>query len=346
MKEDGKVTKEIMDLQLFAEGGNAGAGAGAGEGAASPGTEAGEGAATPKAPVFKSSRRGAKADPFANVIFGKQGTEGKGAPEPARKQGKAGTEPAAPPVDRNAAFDQLMKGEYKDLFDARMQDARKQGEDSMRGDAERYRQLSPLLEILGRKHGITPDYSGNFDLNKLSAAVKAEDDNYWAEEALRTGEDKDVLKQKHEREQLVARLQRENASLREAEQRRLGEERARKTYAMWTDQAAKAKNVYPSLDLNKELAGNPKFGELLRAGVDVKTAFEVIHKDEIMPAAMGYAAQHVEQKLGAKIAAQAARPRENGGNSPVQTKTDVASLTRAERREIAKRVARGERITF
>lgn len=342
MKEDGKVTKEIMDLQLFAEGGNAGAGAG--EGAASPGTEAGEGEATSKAPVFKSSRRGAKADPFANVIFGKQ--EGAAA-QKATETPKAETATETPKTtDRKAEFDKLMQGDYKDLFEQKLADARKQGEDSMRGDAERYRQLSPLLEILGRKHGITPDYSGNFDLNKLSAAVKAEDDNYWAEEALRTGEDKDVLKQKHEREQLVARLQRENASLREAEQRRLGEERARKTYAMWTDQAAKAKNVYPSLDLNKELAGNPKFGELLRAGVDVKTAFEVIHKDEIMPAAMGYAAQHVEQKLGAKIAAQAARPRENGGNSPVQVKTDVSSLTRAERREIAKRVARGERITF
>lgn len=333
--------KEVLDLQIFAEGGVASAGDGVGAAAAT----AAEGSESPQTPVFKSSRRGAKANPFANVVFGKQ--EGAAAQKAAGAP-KAETATEAPKVtDRKAEFDKLIQGDYKDLFEQKLADARKQGEDSQRGDADRYRQMSSVLEILGRKHGITPDAEGNYDLSKLSTAVQAEDDNYWNELAMRTGKDAKELKDAHYRTQRMMALEKENAALRAEEQRRKGEEQARKTFAGWMEQAEKAKTVYPSLDLHQELKGNPQFGELLRAGIDVKTAFEVIHKDEIMPAAMQYAAKTVEQSMANKIAAQAARPSENGSASgSVTVKTDVSKLTKAERKEIARRARNGERIVF
>ena len=85
---------------------------------------------------------------------------------------------------------------------------------------------------------------------------------------------------------------------------------------------------------------------LLNCGV--RTAYEVIHKDEIIPAAMHMTAKTVEQKLTNKIIAGGARPSENGNSSQGAsvTKSDVSQLTKADRAEIARRVARGEKISF
>ena len=74
------------------------------------------------------------------------------------------------------------------------------------------------------------------------------------------------------------------------------------------------KKVYPSFSLRAEM-NNPDFVNLLRSNVNVKTAYEVIHKDEIIPAAMQFTAQTVERKLANKIAANGARPTENGMSS-------------------------------
>ncbi len=117
-------------------------------------------------------------------------------------------------------------------------------------------------------------------------------------------------------------------------------------YALWTQQAKEARKLYPKLDLARELR-NKDFGELLLAGIDVRTAFEVVHKDEIIPAAMYYAASQVEQKLTNKLLAGARRPGENGSASgPAVSNSDVSRLTRQERREIIRRVQRGETISF
>jgi hypothetical protein len=113
------------------------------------------------------------------------------------------------------------------------------------------------------------------------------------------------------------------------------------------EQAESAKSVYPSFDLRTEMQ-NPQFVNLLRSNVDVKTAFEVLHKDEIIPAAMQYTAKTVEQKLTNKIIANGARPAENGNSSQSATvvKSDVSQLSKADREEIIRRVQRGEKIRF
>ena len=63
---------------------------------------------------------------------------------------------------------------------------------------------------------------------------------------------------------------------------------------------------------------------------------------------MQFTAKQVEQKLTNKIVANGARPTENGmtSQSASLTKSDVSQLTKADRAEIARRVARGEKIRF
>ena len=86
----------------------------------------------------------------------------------------------------------------------------------------------------------------------------------------------------------------------------------------------------------------------MRSGVDVKTAYEVVHKDEIIPAAMQIAAKTAEQKVVNKIRAGGARPMENGvqDQSASLVKTDVSQLSKADRAEIIRRAERGEKIRF
>ena len=142
-------------------------------------------------------------------------------------------------------------------------------------------------------------------------------------------------------------MERENADLRRQMQEQQTQENANKLYASWMNQAEEAKKVYPSFDLRAEME-NPKFVDLLRSNIDVRTAYEVLHNDEIIPAAMQFTAKTVESKIAKKIAANGARPSENGmsSNSAAVVKSDVSQLSKADREEIIRRVARGEKIRF
>ena len=306
----------ILNLQLFAEGGGDG-------GTGSEGTSG----ATATAAV--SQTKGAKSNPLANVKYGIQPTEE--AP-PAAKVEETPTE------DRNAKFEALIKGEYKDLYDAKMQDTiqkrLKSSKEAEKEAVDKYNTLTPMLEMLAEKYGV--------DATDAKALLKAieEDDSYYEEEALEKGITVEQLKG-------IRKMERENAELKRQMEEQNRKENASKVYAQWMEQAEKAKSVYPSFDLRAEMQ-NPQFLNLLRSNVDVKTAFEVLHKDEIIPAAMQYTAKTVEQKITNKIIANGARPAENGNASQSATvvKSDVSQLSKADREEIIRRVQRGEKIRF
>lgn len=301
----------ILNLQLFAEGTGGDGGTGS-EGAK------GE---TATAAV---SQKGVKSNPLANVVYGKQAEETSPTAEVVENT----------TVDRNAQFEALIKGEYKDLYDARVQDTIQKRLKSTKETVDKYEALSPTLEILAKKYGVDAT-----DIKALNKAI-AEDDSYFEEEALEKGITVEQLKE-------IRKMERENAELKKQMEEKKRKETATQQYSEWMRQANEAKKIYPSLDLNAE-AKNPQFLRLLNSGVDVGTAYAVIHRDEIMPAAMQYTAKTVEQKLTNKIIANGARPAENGNSSQSASvaKSDVSLLTKADRAEIARRVARGEKISF
>ena len=79
----------------------------------------------------------------------------------------------------------------------------------------------------------------------------------------------------------------------------------------------------------------------------VRTAYESVHRDEIMGGAMQYAVQKTKQQMANAIQAGAQRPAENGAaTAAAQSRIDPAKLTPEQRKDIRERVARGERITF
>ena len=302
-----KINSYLINLQLFAEG------SGTGDGGATGVT--GE-AAVPQGKGVKN--------PLADVQYGIQ-------PD---AQATAVQETVETPVDRNAEFEKLIKGDYKEQYNAKMQDTIQKRLKGTNEIVEKYNALAPTLETIAKKYGVDVN-----DVDALNAAIE-DDDAYFEEEALEKGITVQQLKE-------IRKMEKENADLKRKMQEQTAQQNASKLYAEWMDQAEKAKTVYPSFDLQAEMQ-NPRFVDLLRSNIDVRTAYEVLHKDEIIPAAMQFTAQKVEQKLTNKIIANGARPTENGihSQSAAQVKSDVSQLSKADRAEIARRVARGEKISF
>ena len=300
-----------LNLQLFAEGAGGDGGTGA-EGA----TGATVAAAVPQT-------KGAK-NPLADVKYGIQPTEEV---SPAAEVNPTPTE------DRNAKYEAFIK-EHKDLDDARIQNIVQKRLKGSKETEERYKALEPTLEILAKKYGVDAT-----DIKALNKAIE-EDDSYFEEEALEKGLTVTQLKE-------MKKIERENADLKRQMEEQNRRDNANKVYAQWMEQAESTKAIYPSFDLRAEMQ-NPRFADLLRSNIDVRTAYEVIHKDEIIPAAMHFTAKQVEQKITNKIIANGARPAENGNSSQSASvvKSDVSQLSKADRQEIIRRVQRGEIIKF
>lgn len=300
----------LLNLQLFGEGGDGGSVGAQGVNAADAG---------------QTTTMGVK-NPLANVKYGIQ--------DGVQTTDAQGVSRVAEQNDRNAKFEELIKGEYKDLYDARVQDTIQKRLKSSKETIDRYNALSPVMETLARKYGV--------DASDPTALVKAieDDDSYYEDEALEKGLSVEQLK-------AIKKMERENADLKRAMEEQRRQENAERIYADWIDQANKAKATYPSLDLKTELA-NPQFTSLLKAGVDVASAYTVVHKDEIIPAAMQYTAQTVQQKLTNKIISGGGRPSESAisSQSSALVKPDVSMLNKADRAEIIRRVANGEKIRF
>lgn len=113
----------------------------------------------------------------------------------------------------------------------------------------------------------------------------------------------------------------------------------------WAEEARDVAQLYPDFDLRTEIS-SPRFRSLLRGGAGVRDAYEVVHRDELLPAAMRSAALSAVNKLTDSIAAGTVRPAENGVSAALPYACGVGEMTRAERDDLARRVARGERIVL
>ena len=311
-----------IDLQLFAEGGSSASAAGA-EGS---GTGA-EGVTTADGMPATSAR--AKNNPLADVRYGIQ--ENAEDAQVADAQNTAGQVSAE---ERAAKFEALIKGEYKDLYDAKMQDTIQKRLKGTKDTVDKYNALAPTLETLAKKYGVDPT-----DIEALNHAID-EDNTFFEDEALEKGISVEQLKE-------IRKIERENADLKKQMREQSVRENADRIYAGWLEQSDALKQIYPNFDLDAEIK-NPRFVDLLKNNVDVRTAYEVLHKDDIIRGAMQFTADTVQTKLANNIIAGRNRPSENGigQTSPAVVKNDVSQLSRADREEIIRRVARGEKIRF
>lgn len=327
------------DLQLF-NGAAAGAAAGGDAGA---GAQQGSEGTLPKADINRThggSRR-AKSGAYDNVVFGKQGdaptteTNGSAAGSNAEGNGKSGVTTTSDTLEaKRKAFQELIEGEYKDQYSEMFQQAFNRRFKDVKGMEESLSAQKPILDMLMQRYKIADG-----DIGKLQSAIE-EDGSYWEQAADEAGMTVEQYKS-------WQKMQRENAELKAFRDRQAGEQQAQAQISAWMREAEAMKDLYPGFDFRAEMA-NRDFQGLLKRGISVQQAYELIHMDEIKQATARSAAQTASQQMQAKIKSKAARPSENGtsSQSAVVVKSDVHNLTRADRAEIARRVQRGETITY
>ena len=120
-------------------------------------------------------------------------------------------------------------------------------------------------------------------------------------------------------------------------------EKANRRYERWLAEARQTRSVYPGFDLGAELK-NEQFCELLKCGVPVKSAYELIHRDELFK----IFAKEMEENITKRILAGTLRPKEAAiaPGSGTVIKSDTARMSKNARQEIIRRVQRGEKISF
>ena len=113
-------------------------------------------------------------------------------------------------------------------------------------------------------------------------------------------------------------------------------------HARWAAEEAAMRRSQPDFNLQKELR-SPEMRRLMQLpGMRVQDAYRLTHYDENLRTA----AQAVEQGVVERIQRRAARPTENGirPGGAATVRPDVASMTRAQREALERRVLHGAQI--
>lgn len=317
-----------MELQLFAEGGDGGSGAG--ETSQSAGADS-------------SPSRGALGR-TENAALDEQGStdtkaEGSGSEN---GEGEAGEEAKKPsPAERRKAFGQMMSGEYKDLADEMMQNAVQIAAQNLEASPE----MRGLLEAIAEKYGTDAT-----DLTALTDAIRngvVKDDAYFEKIAMEKGIS---VKTAREMDKLETQNRRLTAQQQAAQQmQKAAAERARiaQIQARWDAEAEALKAKYPEFD-REEVLANPEVEKMMRAGCSMEAAYRAAYFDRLMARQTAATAQQTEQGVLNRVQQRASRPAENGTRpgGAVQTHLDVEHMSRKDREALEKRVLRGEIITL
>ena len=247
-----------------------------------------------------------------------------------------GTEGGQPARDFDAEFDAMVKGDFKDAYNKKVQGIIKDRLKGSKQTESKLKDAEALLSLVGERYG----WDGK-DMESLRASLES-DKAYLEEEALEKGMTVEQLAQ-------IKQMERENKVLRE--QQRQADERAafEQKFAGWNAEAEALANVYPGLNLMEEF-NNPTFVRLLDSGVGVKAAYQATHFDELMGGALQYTAQQTQKAVLDGVKANGMRPNENGtkGSNGANQRIDVTKLTKEDRQRLMDEVRRdpNKRITF
>ncbi len=309
-----------FDPFLFDGDGGGAAGAG-GEGGADAGAAVQEDAA----PV-NPNRRQKRTNPLANVKYGIQPQQG------------SAQEDAAPTTTEQPNLDEewkTVRERFKDQLGREKEALIKDRLKNSKQAETQLQKLSPILRSVADKYGVDAG-----DIDGIVAAYNDDDAQYEAE-AMERGIPVDVVKQI---KQLEAAKQASDEQARVTEQERMAREHVQR---MVTD-FQQVKATFPNADLRTELQ-NPAFVRLTspEVGVSVSDAYWLIHRGEIEPQAMQFAAQKAQQKLSQAIQSGKSRPSENGSKATapaLDIRDDPSKWSRQDREEVKRRARMGEKV--
>lgn len=272
------------------------------------------------------------------------GTQAPGATVPVAAAQTAENRPASgeEKPDLDTRFEELISGDYREAFERRMENAtkerlRKQGAKHAKALGDLQAQMDKkdtVLNLIGSKYGIM---DGN--LERIQQEIE-NDTTYWEDAAAKEGMSVDQYMH-------MKKIERENAQFRKAQDDAARLQKRDQILAKWNGEAAELGKIYPSFNLQAELE-NPQFANLIGSGVEMRTAYEVLHHDEIMRGAMAHTAKTVAKKQIDAIKNGQSHPVEGAMSSgkAVKTSKDISKMSLTEMKEYAKRAGNGEKITF
>lgn len=311
-----------VNLRLFDDAG--GGDAGAGDSSGSTG-EAQAGIQLPgQGTALGTKKKGDDKKPV--VLYGKQDQDSNPAQQHDNNVQDANAQPQKTPEQLKAEYEMLRRGEFKQFFDQEIQNIINKRFRNMKTLENQIAAMNPIIDVLAEKYGTD-------DVNVIANRLRQDSLQELADAAGMTVE---------QYEQIM-KLRQENKMLKKRQETLEAEQKINAQVLKWQQEAETMKAKYPNFDLRTELQ-NENFVSLLRAGVSVEAAYQVCHMDEIIAGTAKQAQNNVVENIKAK----GNRPKENATNPApgIILKSDPRNLTREDREEIARRVARGEVIRF
>ena len=305
-----------LHLHMF-DGGSAAAGSGASAGASGA-----------------SGSTGAEGSNASQVVYGKEEQSASNNDIASHGSGEAG-QPGVETRDLSAEFDSLIKGDYREQYQQRMNEAiqnRFKNAADYQGQVNQYQDmLAPIAQMYNLKVD---------DIEGLKNAL-TNDDGLIAHKANELG----MTTEKFWKQ---LQLEMDAAKGREIQQAIRDEEIKRETYARWDQEAAQLQQAFPSFDLASEIDNTPGFGAYLDNGLSVEDAFFLAHKADILAGSSAQTAQQAQAQTIENFKSRQARPVENGlGSNPaIVRKADPSKFSREDVLEVARRARKGEKISF
>ncbi len=301
-----------FNLQLFGEGGDGGDGGSA--------SAAGEGAVDSSG----EDKVLASIPEKARKYYQKAAEKTKSKSEPSEPV-QATDEPKA--TERLSYADLIKSDEYKEEHKAYMDKVIGDRLKKYKGLEDDYGRAKATLDIVANKYGISPT-DENF-LEVLNQKIEA-DDSYYEKYAL----EHDITPEEARK---TVTLERKLAQLEAEKEAQAKQEQARRFVLRLRQNAEKTRAQFPGFDLDAEMK-NEKFHRLCMANNgDTTAAYMACHWNEILPAAAQMASRQAQQQTVQAVAANKARPVENGMSSkaPSVVQQDFKGMSLAELRAYA-----------
>lgn len=222
---------------------------------------------------------------------------------------------------KEAEFEALISGEYKNQFAKKVRKILEKRLREVKKVKEAENKNMQLVELMLKKYGIEDG-----DTAKLEELLKNESPD-----------------KESERDAVIRNLTEQIALIKKSNLERERERASKERIEAWRKQAEETAKIYPEFNFEAELE-NPEFCRLLKVGVSVKNAYEVVNMDNLLERS----AKEAEKSVVNSIRTNGARPIENGSDPTggILLSSNVSALTKKERAELARRAAGGERITF
>lgn len=281
-----------INLQLFADGGTGGDG-----GSASASGEAAIGTSGENIPASIPEK--------AKKYYQK-------AVEKTQKQNVSPTKASESPTttetsttEKMSYADLIKSDEYKDEHKAYMDKTIGDRLKKYKGIEENLGKHKALLDIVANKYGVNPDDENYLDT--LTQKIEA-DDSYYENYAM----EHDISAEEARK---IVTMERKVAQIEAQKSQEAKQEQMRQQIMVLRQNAERTKAQFPQFNLETEMQ-DEKFRRLCAVNNgDTTAAYMACHWNEILPATVQMASQKVKEQTAQAVAANKARPSENGLSS-------------------------------